>query len=116
MQALNNSQPVQRCKHISATGDLCYWPALRGRSRCYIHIGDIAPSSGTAPARVLLELPAIENPALIQAAIGQVLAARSEGKITPRRASLYIHALQIARQTVKQLRSIKNQEVEKRAE
>lgn len=116
MKALNNSQPVRRCTHINAKGDVCHRPAVRDNNHCYIHFEDPALQPGNGDCETDFEPPAIENPALIQVAIDKLLTARKEGKITRRRASLYIYALQIARQNTKQLQRAGNRKAQKGAD
>lgn len=114
MKALNNRQLVRRCKHVSAKGNVCHRPAMRSSSHCHIHLND--PALQDDYCKTNLELPAIEGPASIQVAENRVLAALSAGDITRRRAFVYIYALQIARQNVKQLQRGGNRKAEKRAD
>src|SRR6185437_4179345 len=116
MKALHNSQPVRRCKHINAKGDVCHRPAMRENNHCYIHFEGSALQPGNGDCETDFEIPAIENPALIQVAIDKLLTARKVGKITRRRASLYIYALQIARQNIKQLQRARNRKAQKGAD
>jgi hypothetical protein len=107
MKALNNSQPVRRCKHISAKGSVCHRLAMRSSSLCSVHLDD--PDLSNDDCKTDFQLPAIEDPASIQVAENQVLSAVCAGEITPSHASLYMYGLQIARQNAKAL-----QKVEKR--
>lgn len=114
MKALNNGQPVRRCKHVNAKGDVCCRPAMHGSSLCYVHLDDIDLQDDYC--KTILELPAIKALASIQVAENLVLNALSAGDITPRHASLFLYGLQIARQTAKQLQSVGKSRAEKRAE
>jgi hypothetical protein len=114
MKALNNSQPVQRCNHVNAEGTICYRPATRGRSLCYVHRDVLQLTSHFFEAD--LELPVIETPGSVQIAAGQVLAALSAGDITRRRAALCLYALRLAGQSTKRLKSAGSGRIEKRAE
>jgi hypothetical protein len=114
MRALNNSQPVRRCEHVSAKGKVCYRPVMHGRSLCYIHLDD--PALQDEYCKTNLELPAIGDLPSIRLAENQVLSAVSAGDIHPSHASVYMYGFQIARQNAKQLPNAGNGKTEKRAE
>lgn len=113
MKALNIGQPVPRCNHISAKRNVCYRPVARGRNLCHVHLA-LEPKDDDLNAN--LELPAIKDLASIRAGESKVLTALSVGDITRRRASLYLYAFQLARQSARQLERAKKRETEKRAE
>ena len=91
------------CRHIKPNGVKCMAPALRGKPYCYFHSRLHAyaarpPRSPDEP----LKLPVLEDRSSIQIALAQVLDALGASHLEPRRAGLFLYALQIASQNVEQ--------------
>jgi len=89
------------CRHIKPNGSKCDSPALRGKPFCYYH-ARLRRFSG-APASDPdgnLKLPILEDRSAIQHALSQVLDSLASAKLDPRRAGLFLYALQIATQNI----------------
>ena len=89
-----------KCRHIMPNGAKCHAPALRGKPYCYFHtrlhrFAAEPPIPPTDPPA-----PLLEDRSAIQIALAQVLDALCSSRIDPRRAGLFLYALQIASQNV----------------
>jgi hypothetical protein len=89
------------CRHIMPNGWKCSAPALRGKPFCYFHtrLHGFAAKPAAAPGAPL-KLPILEDRSAIQVALSQVLDALGSSQLDPRRAGLFLYALQIASQNV----------------
>ena len=89
------------CRHIMPNGCKCHSPALRGKPFCYFHtrLHGLAAKPAAAPGAPL-KLPILEDRSAIQVALAQVLDALGSSRIDPRRAGLFLYALQIASRNV----------------
>ena len=89
------------CRHIMPNGRKCLAPALRGKPYCYFHtrLHRFAAAPPRAPDEPL-KLPIMEDRSAIQLALAQILDALGSSQLDPRRAGLFLYALQIASQNV----------------
>jgi len=89
------------CRHIKANGLRCESPALRGTPYCYFHtrLHNLAKAPKPSPD-VSIKLPVLEDSTTIQIALAQVLDELGSSRLDPRRAGLFLYALQIASQHV----------------
>ena len=89
------------CRHIMPNGRKCRAPALRGNPYCYFHtrLHRVAAAPPRAPDEPL-KLPILEDRSAIQLALAQILDALGSAQLDPRRAGLFLYALQIASQNV----------------
>jgi hypothetical protein len=89
------------CRHILPSGTKCDAPSLRGKPFCYFHTR-VHRFVGVPPSAPdgILKLPVLEDRSAIQHALAQVLDALGSAKLDPRRAGLFLYALQIASQNV----------------
>ena len=107
------------CRHIMPNGARCHSPALRDKNYCYYHtrLHRLAIPPKPAPANTPaatptpvipepLKLPILEDRSAIQVALSQVLDALGSSKIDPRRAGLFLYALQLASQNVERKQDI----------
>jgi ferredoxin len=89
------------CRHIMHNGAKCKSPALRGKPFCYYHARlhrfTAAPPVGPMDN---IRLPILEDRSAIQVALAQVLDALASARLDPRRAGLFLYALQIATRNV----------------
>ena len=92
------------CRHIMPTGVKCHSPALRGKPYCYFHIRrhSLAPRPAPKPEEPL-KLPNLADRGNIRTALGQVLNALGSSRLTPRRAGLFLYALQIASRNIERI-------------
>jgi hypothetical protein len=95
------------CRHIMPNGSKCSAPALRGKPYCYFHtrLHAFAARPVSTPDEPL-KLPILEDRSAIQIALAQVLGALGSSQLDPRRAGLFLYALQIASQNVERRQDI----------
>jgi hypothetical protein len=89
----------RECTHIKTNGIKCHSPAMRGTSLCFYHARARrrAPASKTSKD-LPFDLPDLIEPGMIEIAIHEVLSALASGRISPRRAGVLLHGLQLADQ------------------
>jgi hypothetical protein len=82
-------------------GSKCSAPALRDKPYCYFHtrLHVFAARPPLTPYESL-KLPVLEDRSAIQVALAQVLDSLGSAHLDPRRAGLFLYALQIASQNV----------------
>ena len=87
---------VQECGYIKTDGAKCGSPALRGKSHCYYHNPARASARRAARARFFLELPLLEHPGAVQAAVREIRQVLGENNVFFRPAMRLLYALQFA--------------------
>ena len=87
---------VQECVYIKTDGAKCGSPALRGNSHCYYHNPARASARRAARARFFLELPLLEHPGAVQAAVREIRQVLGENNVFFRPAMRLLYALQFA--------------------
>jgi hypothetical protein len=87
---------VQECGYIKPDGAKCGSPALRGKSHCYYHDPARASTRRAARARFFLELPLLEHPGAVQAAVRQISQVLGENNVFFRPAMRLLYALEFA--------------------
>ena len=89
------------CRHIIPSGAKCRAMALRAKPYCYFHTRlhrfTAAPSPGPMDS---IKIPVLEDRSAIQIAIAQVLDALCSSRLDPKRAYLFLYAIQIASKNV----------------
>ena len=89
------------CRHIMPSGAKCRAMALRAKPYCYFHTRlhrfTAAPPPGPMDS---IKIPIIEDRSAIQIAIAQVLDALCSSRLDPKRAYLFLYAIQIASKNV----------------
>jgi hypothetical protein len=95
------------CRHIMPNGVKCHAPALLGKPYCYFHtrLHGLAARPARTPEEPL-KLPILEDRSAIQIALAQILDALGSAQLDPRRAGLFLYALQIASQNVERRQDI----------
>ncbi len=89
---------IQECGYIKTDGAKCGSPALRGKSHCYYHNPARASARRAARARFFLELPLLEHPGAVQAAVREIRQVLGENNVFFRPAMRLLYALQFATQ------------------
>src|SRR5271170_2913305 len=87
---------VQECRYIKTDGAKCGSPALRGNSHCYYHNPARASARRAARARFFLELPLLEHPGAVQAAVREICQVLGDSNVFFRPAMRLLYALQFA--------------------
>jgi hypothetical protein len=87
---------VQECGYIKTDGAKCGSPALRGKSHCYYHHPARASVRRAARARFFLELPLLEHPGAVQAAVREIRQVLGDNNVFFRPAMRLLYALQFA--------------------
>jgi hypothetical protein len=87
---------VQECVYIKTDGAKCGSPALRGNSHCYYHNPARASARRAARAGFFLELPLLEHPGAVQAAVREIRQVLGENNVFFRPAMRLLYALQFA--------------------
>ena len=84
------------------SGVKCHAPALRGKPYCYYHtrLHERTRKPAATPGDEPIKLPVLEDRSAIQMALAQVLDSLGSSHIDPRRAGLYLYALQIASKNI----------------
>ena len=99
-----------QCRHLRANGTQCRAHRVWKEDYCFFHLHHRTPN-GTAkrseeppppPPKNGIEIPLLEDLASIQIAIGRVLTALAQGKITSAEARTYLYGLRLAASNVKQ--------------
>jgi hypothetical protein len=89
------------CRHIMPNGLKCHAPALKGKPYCYfhtrLHVLRKAPAPGPLAS---LKIGVLEDKTAIQVAVAQVLEALGSNSIDPRRAGLFLYAIQLVSQNI----------------
>ena len=90
-----------QCRHIMPNGLKCRAIALKYQPFCYFHNRMHGFASRPAPAPgEPLKLPFLEDRSSIRIALAQILDGLGSAQLDPRRAGLFLYALQIATQNV----------------
>ena len=87
---------VKECGYIKADGVKCGSPAMRGNSYCFYHQPARASARQAARARYFLELPLLEHPGAIQAAVREIAQVLAESNVHFRAAARLLYALHFA--------------------
>jgi hypothetical protein len=88
---------VPSCRHIMPSGLSCQSPAMRGSAFCYFHGRRVPPArKAAASSEACIDVPAVLDNKGITYTLGQVLQGLGNGRISPRRASILLYALQMA--------------------
>jgi hypothetical protein len=89
---------VPTCLHLKADGTFCRANALKGEKYCYFHFRAQAfrTTARQTPAEFAANLPVLDSPANIQAAIDQTAHAVAGGAIDTRTATVLLRAIQLA--------------------
>jgi hypothetical protein len=87
---------VEDCGYIKSDGAKCGSPALRGKPHCYYHDPTRASIRRAARARFFLELPLLEHPGAVQAAVREIAQVLGENNVFFRPAMRLLYALQFA--------------------
>ena len=95
----------RECRHIKTDGKKCHSPAMRTSAYCYFHSRprrrllatrpSAANSAGKLPEQ-LIDTSRIRSQGDIHDALNQVIGALGSSRMTPRRAAVLLHGLQIA--------------------
>ncbi len=72
---------VQECRHIKTDGVKCGSPALRGKSHCFYHNPTRTSARRAARARFFLELPLLEHPGAVQAAVREIFQVLADNRV-----------------------------------
>ena len=103
----------KECRHIKTDGKKCHSPAMRGSAYCYFHAWPRrrppatrlsaansarhqAPSPAGKIPEQLIDTSRIGTHGAIHDALTQVIAALGSSRMSPRRAAVLLHGLQIA--------------------
>jgi hypothetical protein len=87
---------VNECGYIKTDGAKCGSPALRGKSHCFYHNPTRAGARRAARARFFLELPLLEHPGAVQAAVREISQVLADNNVFFRPAMRLLYALQFA--------------------
>ena len=87
---------VKECGYIKTDGAKCGSPALRGKSHCFYHNPARASARRAIRARFFLELPLLEHPGAVQAAVREISQVLADNKVFFRPAARLLYALQFA--------------------
>jgi hypothetical protein len=87
---------IQTCHHVMPNGLSCQSPAMRGSAFCYFHGRRIAPQRKQSTAVTRIEIPSNLDRNGVAHIIHQILNGLGNGSMSPRRASILIHGLQMA--------------------
>ena len=98
-----------QCRHLRANGIQCRAHRVWKEDYCFFHLHHRTPHGmpkrseepPPPPPSHGIEIPLLEDLSAIQIALGRVLTALSQGKITPTEARAYISGLRLAAQNVK---------------
>ncbi|MGA7157140.1 MAG: hypothetical protein WBY53_09850 [Acidobacteriaceae bacterium] len=92
------STPIQLCTHRFLDNHKCGSPALRGEVYCYFHHPRRRPTSNRYErlSRRGFTLPAPQNLAELQTAIGIVIERLASNQLDVHRASVLLYSLQLA--------------------
>jgi hypothetical protein len=87
----------RECTHIKTNGIKCHSPAMRGTTLCFYHArARRRASASKIPKDLPFDLPDLIEPGMIEIALHEVLNALASGRISPRRAGVLLHGLQLA--------------------
>jgi hypothetical protein len=87
---------IEECRYIKTDGAKCGSPALREKSHCYYHDPAKASIRKAARARFFLELPLLEHPGAVQAAVREICQVLADNQVFFRPAMRLLYALQFA--------------------
>jgi hypothetical protein len=89
------------CRHIKPSGSKCHSPALRDMPYCYFHASlHRLADAKNRPANEPFQIPPLEDVGAIQIALLQVIDGLGSSRLDPRRAGLFLYAIQIAAQVM----------------